>query len=331
MLSVRSALDLYLDDLRERQCSLVHIRTVAWRVGLFVRGREERPLSSITRAELSEFFIELKESRADGTMAGLTGSHKAFWKFCLMKGWIEVNPADKLRSYKYAPRVRRAARPDDVATVAAKLFEFVDHRGRRHRDIRDALFVSLSLDCGGRRNSMLKLRRSWVEAAMRRPRVADNGRLFFEITARRDKTGSSQLVFFEETAQLFELWLPLMPPNARDRVFVNLNTGVLLKPDSVSKAFTRVCEFAGVPTFRSHAVRKRNGSDIRFHQDPVTAQHYLNHSSLETTLRHYTDVAEDDVGNAAAALASRRRGPSKKRVDLAAELFRDVGRDDLDG
>lgn len=332
MLSVKNALDLYLDDLRERQCSQVHVRSVAWRVGCFVKGREERPLSSITRAELSAFFVELKETRADGTMAGLTGSHRAFWKFCLYQGWIDVNPADRLRSYQYTPQVRRAARPDDVATVAGRLFDFVEHRGRRHRDIRDGLFVSLSLDCGGRRNSMLKLRKPWVLDALGKPRVAENGRLYYEITARRDKTGSSQLIFFEETAELFEMWLPLVPPAARDLIFVNLNTGALLKPDSVSKAFARICGFAGVPVFRSHAVRKRNGSDIRFSQDPVTAQHYLNHKSLETTLRHYTDVGEDDVGNAAANLASRRRkGVKRPFVEsdrLASEFFKGAATDD---
>lgn len=319
---LKIALELYLDDLRERQCSQVHIRSVAWRIGCFVKGREERPVSSVSRAELSAFFVELRETRAEGTMAGLTGSHRAFWKFCVDRGWIEFSPADRLRSFSYAPRVRRAARPEDVESVAARLFEFVDHRGRRHRDIRDALFVSLSLDCGGRRNSMLKLRRSWIEDALRRPRRAENGRLYYEITARRDKTGSSQLIFFEETARLFEMWLPLVPPSARDRIFVNLNTGALLKPDSVTKAFIRICEFAGVPVFRSHAVRKRNVSDIRFNEDPVTAQHYANHKSLETTLRHYTDVDGEDVGNAAAALASRRRGEPEVQPDsLAAGFF----------
>jgi integrase len=306
--SLSEALNLYLADLQARQCSQVHIRSVASRLGHFVTGREGRSLSAVTRSELSAFLVEMAETRADGTMAGITASHRAFWKFCVAEGWLDFSPADRLRSYSYEPRVRRAAHPEDVVKVAARLLDFAHHRGGRARDIRDALFVSLSLDCGGRRNAMLKLRRPWVGDALHRPRTARNGRIYYEITARRDKWSSSNLVFFEETAELFRLWLPLVPPAAKDWIFVNLSTGGLLKPDSVTKACVRVCEWVGVPIFRTHAVRKRNVSDIRASKDISTAQHYAGHKSPETTRRHYVDFFADEVGEAAADLATRRRG-----------------------
>ena len=64
-----------------------------------------------------------------------------------------------------------------------------------------------------------------------------------------------------------------------------------------------------MPTFRSHAVRKRNISQILTIDDPETAQRYAGHKSLETTLRHYKDIHEDQVHEAAAALAESWRDP----------------------
>jgi len=72
--------------------------------------------------------------------------------------------------------------------------------------------------------------------------------------------------------------------------------------------------------FRSHAVRKRNGSAII--QDlhaPDVAQMYLGHQEIATTLRHYNDHDRDAVSEAAAQLASRRRG---ERDSLAEQFFK---------
>jgi integrase len=128
------------------------------------------------------------------------------------------------------------------------------------------------------------------------------------------------LEFCQETAELFQLHFERAPYTRLDLVFYSLSTGEVMKPASLSRAFDRACKFAGVPVFRSHAVRKRNGSAIiqQLHA-PDVAQMYLGHQELSTTLRHYNDHERDDVSEAAAQLASLRRG---ERDVLAEQFFK---------
>lgn len=317
MMDLREAVSTYLEHLKERQSSQAHLKTVEWRLSQFLEGREDREVGDITRSELAEHFIELARTRADGTMAGLTSTHKAFWSFAEAEGWTEINVGARLKRFSYKPKSRRAAPAADIRKVALALPAYADHRGGRPRDVRDALFVSLSLDSGARLGAMAGLERRDVAAALKRPARAANGRLVYQVVSRRGKTGTSKMEFCEETAQMFRRWLKMIP--ATKFVFVNINTGEPLRRDSLARAFERVCAYADVPVFRSHAVRKRNVSQI-LASDPQTAQRYADHSSLETTYRHYSDVDEDDVLEATASLAERWRG-----VDAHEELRRLFG------
>jgi len=311
----------YLGDLRERQLTAVHIRTVSYRLDQFAKARPPGQLiGQLTRADLASYFIKLREGKSDGTMAGYTSSHKAFWKFAKKAGWTKANLGKRLKKYSYKPVVRKAAPADDLNTVLAKLNDFVWHRNGRIRDIRDALLVSLSLDAGARRAAMWGLRRSDVERALRKPRRAKNGRVMYQVESYVNKTGTVTLEFCQETAELFRLYFERAPYTRLDLVFYSLTTGEAMKPASLSRAFDRACKFAGVPVFRSHAVRKRNGSAII--QDlhaPDVAQMYLGHQEIATTLRHYNDHDRDAVSEAAAQLASRRRG---ERDSLAEQFFK---------
>jgi len=320
-MTLNDAITAYLDDLRERQLTAVHIRTVKYRLGRFAQTRPAgQPVAHLTRAILAAYFVDLREGKSDGTMAGYVSTHKAFWKYCKRQGWTENNLGKKLKKYSYKPVVRKAAPVDDINTVLAHLNKFAWHRDGRPRDIRDALLVSLSLDAGARRAAMWGLRRSDAERSLHKGRLAKNGRIMYRVDAYVNKTGTVTLEFCQETADLFRLYFERAPYTRTDLVFYNLTTGDPMRPASLSRAFDRICKFCGVPVFRSHAVRKRNGSAIiqELHA-PDVAQLYLGHQELSTTLRHYNDHERDDVSEAAAQLASLRRGP---RDVLADEFFK---------
>lgn len=314
------AIAAYLDDLRERQLTAVHIRTVSYRLHRFAKTRPPgQTIGQLTRGEIAAYFIKLRDGKSDGTMAGYTSTHKAFWKFAKRQGYTNTNLGKRLKKYSYKPVVRKAAPADDLATVLAKLNEFAWHRNGRIRDIRDALLVSLSLDAGARRAAMWGLRRSDVERALRKPKRAKNGRIVYLVNAYINKTGTTTLVFCQETADLFQLYFERAPYTRLDLVFYSLTTGEVMKPASLSRAFDRACKFAGVPVFRSHAVRKRNGSTIinELH-DLSGAQLYLGHEDITTTTTHYR-TPEDAAGEAAAELAARRRG---QRDALVEQFFK---------
>lgn len=316
------AVKRYVAYLTECQWSEPHIRTVEYRLGRFVNGRADQDIKTISRTVLSEYFIQLRVGKADGTMAGYTSTHRAFWKFAKKRGWIKTNPAKKLRSWSCEPQMRKAAPEVDVQAVVDCLSDFVNRHDQRPRDVRDALLVSLSIDCGGRLGAMCNLKRSEVLKALERGRVAKNGRMAYVAMVNQGKTGAAHLEFGEETAELFRLWFRVMPKWDTDRVFINLMTGEPLLRNTVGRSFVPLCKFAGVPPFRSHAVRKRNVSSIAQEtKDVEIAQRYAGHRDLETTVRFYKEKREDDVLEAAAELAARRRG----RPDVDDELAKLFG------
>lgn len=329
-MKLQDAVAKYVEHLEGRNLSDRHVETVVSRLNRFVlpskefpADRRERDVSTIGRDELREHFRRLKAGgRSDGTMAGYTSTHKAFWNYLKRKRLITKKPSRKLKKYSYDPVHHRSAPAENVQKVIASLSDFVNHRNQNPRDVRDALAVSLVVDCGGRLGEVRTLLRRDLEVALAQGRVTGNGRIVYSIVG-HGKTGASALRFFSETADLAHLWLKVDPwPNAT-YVFVNTRTGELLHRTRFTQAFERVCQFAGVPIFRSHALRKRNVTDIlRLTGDLKTGQLYANHKSPEVTTRHYDDIYKEDVDDAAAKLASQRRGD----LDLISQFFRKTER-----
>lgn len=316
------ALERYLAHLTERQSSSAHLKTVRWRLGKFVSGRESRPMASITRLEVSQHFVELAATRSEGTMAGITATHKAFWSFCKKRRWIKQNLGKALKKRSFDPVNRRAASEADILAVARALPLFAAHRRHNARDVRDALAVSLSLDSGCRLGALAELKRTAAERSLARPLVAANGRAMYQVTA-TNKTGTAVIAFSEESAALMRRWLAIYPAGATaDRLFVSLPSPFLpggspLLRSSLGRAFDRICAFANVPVFRSHAVRKRNISDMLALADPEVAQRYAGHADLATTMTHYKEKRNDQVTQAAAVLSQNRRGDADFDVGIA--------------
>lgn len=322
-MNLKTAYDHYRNDLVERQCSNAHLETIHWRLGRFVDKYAETPVAAITSLNLAAHFRSLRErGLADGTLAGHTRVHKSFWRWCKTNKLIKKNPAKQLKNYSFKPKNRRAAPRGSVERVIAALPAFARHRGANQRDIRDALLVSLSFDCGGRLGEMWSLSRRDVQLSLSQPGRTDAGLVVYRVTG-QGKTGESELRFFAHTAELFKLWFEISPRvSATAGVFVNLRTGERLRPGSLGRAFERVCKFAGVPVFRSHAVRKRNISDIiRLAGSTSVGQLYAGHADVETTMTHYDEAAEDEVDEFAAALANRRRLVINDDDDELARLF----------
>lgn len=312
MCNVKKAISVYLRHLAENQASAAHLKTVTWRLNRFAAGREKRSVTKLTRMEVAEFVVAYAEGRADGTVAGMVTTLRAWFTWLKKRKLTSKNLGKNLKRPRFDPVVRTAAPSNHIHAVTRCLPAFVAHRDQRPRDVRDALLVSLSLDCGGRLGSMADLRRSEVEKALKSGgSLAADGRRVYRVIS-RGKTGSIALEFCEETADLFRLWFTLSPPTTADRVFVSLSVnhlpqGTPLRRETATKAFARVCEFAGVPTFRAHAIRKRNISDIIATNDAEVAQRYAGHRDLSTTMLHYREKSADQVRNATAQLASSRR------------------------
>lgn len=298
----------YLIYLEERGASVAHRITVEWRLRRFVRYLDEQgemlELSALQRIHLVRFFREMEERYADGTLAGWASTHRSFWKWVRKKGYVSTNLGKKLKRYSFDPVVRTSACAEDVLILVSRLDEFAAHRGYRPRDVRDALIVSFSVDCGGRRGEMWRVTRAEMERSLQRATQMADGSTIYSLVS-RGKMGSCRLDYCEQTGNFARMWLSMLPACA-DHVFVNLTSGKLLHENTFGRVFVRVCEWVGVTPFRSHAIRKLNVSEILASADVDVAMRYAGHRDQKTTLTHYKEKRYRDVLSATAMLSSRR-------------------------
>ena len=322
-MKLSKAMAEYFAHLESRHLSSAHITSVSTRLGRFQQELGDLELATISGADVNRFFVNLEEAGlAVGSLAGFKSTFRAFWSWCVSAGMIAENPADVLltndRRYSYRPVHSRPAPAEDFQTVLNALPRFAAHRKYSPRDVRDAALVSLAIDSARRRGELWRLRRRDIERALIRPEQMVDGGFAYRASA-NGKTGQQPVVFFDDTADLLRRWLELMPSNA-SFLWCSLRTGERLRVDALDIAFVRICDFAGVPTFRFHAVRKRDVTDIIAQTgDWKVGQLLAGHTDERTTQIHYNDVAEERVIASAAAMSARRRRGDGD--DLAEELF----------
>lgn len=317
--SIEEAIRRYVADLEDRQCSVSHVSTVRHRLGRFARDREEIQLRAVTGAELHNYFVAMQEAGlASGTLAGQKQTMLAWWRWCAGRRWCSSKPVEALRSrkhrYSFDPVRSRAAPEDDFAVVVAALPAFAAHRGWRPRDVRDAALLSLVADSSKRRGEVGNLRRADVARALERPTPLSSGALVYHVES-HGKTGPVSIRFYDGSATLLRRWLEMLPAGAV-HVFVNLRTGKQIRPDALHLGLLRICQFAGVPNFRFHAIRKRVVTAvIAATGDEKVGQLMAGHASIRTTQTYYNDVQQSAVDAAAGALAVKYRGGGDNLVE----------------
>lgn len=323
---LHQAIDAYVRHLVDAGSSQTHIVSVRSRLSRFALGREGVSVDTITPADVHNHFIELQTAGlAVGTLAGYKASQRAFWNWLAARGAIEVNPADALRrrehAYSAMPVNHQPADRADFQTVVSAIMPFAAHRGYTARDVRDALAVSLTVDSSARMGEIWKLRRADMERALAHGRPLAELRTVYR-AAVAGKTGTVAVRFFDESAELARRWLQLMPGNAAF-LFCSLRDGRRLRRDYMGQAFKEICGYAGVPTFRYQAVRKRIVMDaIALSGDQKIGQLLAGHKDSRTTATYYNLVQQESVDIAAANLATQRRGlPHVNGDDLALSLF----------
>lgn len=315
------ALSRYLLHLQSRDLSTSHTGTVDYRVKRFINTSAHTSIASVTQTDIRSFITSLKsDGSADATLAGFTSTLKTFFNWCVKQGIITESPAAGLKKYDYDPVHFRAAPTSSVEALAAAVILFANHRNRP-RDLRDALFISMVIDSGSRLGELHSLRKKDLQSALQSGVPTQSERISYQIIG-KGKTGGLPVLFFEETAQLASRWLDERPWQDAPFVFISLDTGKRLRKASLGRSFERICKFVDVPTIRAHSIRKRNVTDvIRQSGDLTIGQKYAGHKSPETTMRHYNDLQNEDVINAAATLANQRR-PANKFHQGMEKLFK---------
>lgn len=316
-----TAVAAYVEDSCLANKSHRTITTIQTRLKPFTQKHQGKRIDKITKEDVLSHFVDLKNKNlAEATLAGHRSTHQAFWKWCKKQKLIKKNPSKGIKKYKYTPVVRQAAPQSHVDEVYKNLWNYVYVQKMAPVSIRSALFCSLFMDGGGRLGEYHSLTVKNLVKTLENPILTDQGINAYQIVG-TGKTGTAPLVFFDQSADLAALWLNRTPFPQAKYVFHSTRDGSHMRVNSLARAPLPICKFAGVPPFRSHAVRKRNVTEIIRQSGNVNiGKTYANHRKLETTLTHYDTVMRDEVINTAANLAASRL--QRTESDEINRLFR---------
>ena len=310
-MKLKSAQKRYLHFLSTRNHSDRHQQTVRYRTTRFISFTGNLQLKSINKHDLSDFFKTLEDTGSSrGTLAGYKSTLKAWFNWLRKKHHLKKNLSKQLTgsqfNYSYSPVKSTAVPIAHLKRVIDCLPSYLEERGCRPRDLRDVSLVSLCIDSGARRGELRNIRKVDITRSLQEPAYTTNGQTIYH-THSHGKTGHALIRYFPETAVYLHDWLEYIPPRS-PFLFINLNTGRRLQPDSMRLALKRICQFAEVPTFLFHAIRKRNITQIiRLSGDQKVGQIYAGHSSSTTTQQYYNMVQNQYVDDAAAQLSQQLR------------------------
>ena len=321
MRTIRDAVTAYLESLDAAERSFEHIKSQNWRLSRLVDSLGDQPLSSLDRLNISRVLRPLRDSDlSPASVNGIRSGVKSLLKFCYENGWTDENLGSHIKVGQFNSQRDKSAPEAHIQAVIQAIPQFIVHRKNRLRDIRDALTVSLSIDSGKRLGEINRITRRNLNLALQSPQSA-RGRTVYHVQSQWGKRGPALITFYEETADLFNRWLTASSHIQSKWVFCSLVTGDRLLPSSQSRAFDRLCKFADVPIFRSHAIRHANANQLfDAGVDAAVVARVLGHTNPHTTLTHYRGGAIRQADMVTADLADRRRGKN----DLTQEFFRKI-------
>jgi integrase/recombinase XerD len=262
VVSVDDAFTRYLTD-----CEARHLRAETLRKYRLL-GRELRELfggRNIADIELGD----LAEYRERWKLSGVTARKKierlrAFFKFCVERGWIEKNPATLLKPPKTAARPSAPFTDDEIEKIMAAVEEFPDTPRGRRKLIR--AFVLLLRNSGLRLQDAVRLEMEQIR----------DGKL---------------LLYTQKTGQA--VWLPLPDAVLRElhglgkRPFWSGEGTIRTCMGNWQRTLARLFKRAGVQGF-AHKFRHTFSVNLLAHGVSIEdVAVLLGHSDTRITQRHY--------------------------------------------
>lgn len=329
-MNTKDLAELYLQSIEARGVREVTLIKYRWELSRFRNAFGDRDMKNITFSELINWLRDLRQQDGSrlsyASLAGISKGIRYFFKFALQKGYIQTNVAADLPRYSQKPVKRQAAPEDDVIKILNSLEGFIDQRGRRLQDLRDALIVSFAISTGARLRTITELERKSVVQALSSPIVIYGPKAtsyVYHLFAEGKGDKMLELRFSQSTADLFAEYLDRTKHIASARVFLTDNRQAKAASRYViNEAFRRVCAFAGTRTWLSHSIRKANvmaildnGGDLK------TAAGYAQHSDTAITLQHYVYSSAKRIDTAAATMDQRRHEEAQLMREMS-KLFK---------
>jgi site-specific recombinase XerD len=293
------ALERFLLSLEANDRSRATIDTYAWRVGHFLEFIETRDLvrlEAIGPEEVDVWAVSLRRQErryADhpwrpaergklsaATIAGRIQAVKAFFVFCVERGYVERSPAHHLRRPRINQSVNgrnsKAMDPDDLASMLA-----VAEAKAKLGKPRDVALLCFLADTGCRVGELVSL-------------TVDSLHLPAMDAVLNGKTGPVTVDFGGRTAEALRAWLDVRPDVRHRFVFTSLSNdpdsrGQPLTEVGVYQVLRRLAAKAGVRgRFNPHSVRHLVGQLFTDKANLELARRKLNHNQISTTADFYS-------------------------------------------
>lgn len=287
--------------------SVIHLYNSLYPMGLELKNPQ---MTDLTPQKVKGYVDRLWLKYAPGTMRPIIGDLKQFLAWCKKKGYTGKNLGSRLTKPRPRRITSKAAREADVAAVMSLLAGLLTHRvyrdlfGNLVHDaaanwseaeilaIRDLFAVVFLYETGGRARELTQLGTKVMERACQTPAAA------YTVTS-IGKTNDRDLRFTDNTAELWRIWSAVRPHECDYALYSLRPTHPAgpLTSNGLSQILVRRCNEAGVPVFRSHALRHAKVRRARRLVGLEIASLLIDHSSVEMT-RNYANVDDGELSEA---------------------------------
>lgn len=283
------------------------------RIRPFLATYGEWAIHQITRADVNAYIATLEErGYAEATLAGYKQAIKSFLAWCAEREGIS-SPARHVTVGSFVSRRSKVPPETAVSRLFTLATAWLD--SDKPDQIRDGLVWLLSEFSGPRLREIRELRKSEVEAAIRRGPDAEG---IYRATS-KGKTGEITIRFDGRLAAGFKRWLDVRPDAGIDICFVGIcrtrtkrDKELRYRPLSRSgatKIYQRLAEAAKVEhAVLSHALRHRRGDQTTRRFGAKVAAIILNHADQDTgatALAYYHHPNEEDASKALSAMSDK--------------------------
>lgn len=258
------------------------------------RSAGEVPLTSVETEDIQRFLAFLNErSYSKSTTARKLATLRSFYKFCLRRGHVQVNPLATIRTPKQDKRLPKFLEEDDIR----KLLETPDTNSVL--GCRDRAMLETMYSTGIRVSELVDLNVADVDFVGEALHVRGKGK-----KQRITPISPTALAWIKRYMEL-RRQDPRSGASNQDAVFVNKH-GQRLSTRSVRRKLDKYLAMAGLdPTISPHTLRHSfathmlsRGADLR------SVQELLGHQSLSTT-QIYTHVTVNRMKEAYSAAHPR--------------------------
>lgn len=282
--SAETCIDRFCGSLRaERNCSDHTLRAYRGDIAAFLAWCERAGYDflSIDHRGLRLYLAELAQARyARSTVNRILSSIRAFYRWLLVEGAIQSDPASVLQGPRQGARLPRVLRPQEMARLlgvnAVDAGEGDIGKAEAVR-LRDQAILEFLYACGARISEASELRNDLVDFSQCQVKVVGKGR--------KERIVPVHALCLDSMMRYRRLARPVLLRGAESEFFFVSTRGNQMKTDAMRKMFKQTLAQAGLPAdITPHDMRHTFATDVLAGgADLRSVQEMLGHASLSTT------------------------------------------------